>query len=396
MVYSLSLLYFGDRWLAAWSAVLTALEWHLVWAALSGMETTLFVAFSLLYLYLIQTQWARVWLMGLLGGFLFLVRPEGALLIAIAGLKVLWIYRLDWRRALKSLALMALAYLLVIGPIMIFNSIVSGRPLPGTFPAKFVQWIAPWTVGKGLSYLKLVLTWFWLRGSLFLFFPLALVGGWLAWRRRITALMPAGAWLLGLPLAYTFVLPSIGERGRYLMPLIPLVIILGAWAAVEFLRSTQFKRLVWALIVLATLMTLAFWINGARAYLKNVRSLESQHMVVARWLRDHTPPDAVIATQDIGVLAYFSERRLIDMAGLTEPAVVPIMHQPEQMAAYIRAQGGDYVVIFPSHYQQMIEGQDLQLVFISDEYDFEEFGSDPLAVFQFPAGEHDPSSEGGD
>jgi 4-amino-4-deoxy-L-arabinose transferase-like glycosyltransferase len=386
MVYFLSLLYFGDRWLAAWSAVLTALEWHLVWAALSGMETTLFVAFSLLYLYLIQTQWARIWLMGLLGGLLFLVRPEGALLIAIAGLKVLWTYRQDWRRALKSLVLMGLAFLLVISPILIFNSIVSGRPLPGTFR----------TVGKGLSYLKLVLTWFWLKGPLFLFFPLALVGGWLAWRRRMTDLIPAGAWLLGLPLAYTFVLPSIGERGRYLMPLIPLVIILGAWAAADFLRSTQFKRLAWALIILATLMTLAFWVNGTRAYMRNVRSLESQHMVVARWLRDHTPPDAVIATQDIGVLAYFSDRRLIDMAGLTEPAVVPIMHQPEQMAAYIRAQGGDYVVIFPSHYQQMIEGQDLQLVFVSDKYDFQELGSDPLAVFRFPSDDYDVRPEGGD
>jgi hypothetical protein len=208
--------------------------------------------------------------------------------------------------------------------------------------------------------------------------------------------LPAGAWLVGLPLAYTFVLPSIGERGRYLMPLIPVVIILGAWAAVEFLRSTQLKRLAWALIALATLMTVAFWFNGARAYVANVRSLESQHMVVARWLRNNTPPDAVIATQDIGVLAYFSDRRLIDMAGLTEPAVVPIMHQPEQMAAYIRGRGGDYVVIFPSHYRQLIEGYGLELIFVSDKYDFQELGADPLAVFQFPADQHEMNSESGD
>jgi hypothetical protein len=279
---------------------------------------------------------------------------------------------------------------------MRFNTAVSGRPLPGTFRAKFEQWIAPWTIGKGLSYLQLVLTWFWLRGPLFLFFPLALGGGWLAWRRRMIDLIPTEAWLLGLPLAYTFVLPSIGERGRYLMPLIPLVIILGAWAAVEFLRSTRLKRLGWALVTLATLMTLAFWVNGTRAYVNNVRSLESQHMVVARWLRDHTPSDAVIATQDIGVLAYFSDRRLVDMAGLTEPAVVPIMHQPEQMAAYIRAQEGDYVVVFPSHYQQLIEAQNLQLVFVSDKFDFQQLGADPLAVFQFPAEGDDLSSEGGE
>jgi 4-amino-4-deoxy-L-arabinose transferase-like glycosyltransferase len=396
IAFYLSLANFGDRWLAAWSAALTALEWHLVWAALSGMETTLFVALSLLYLYLIQAQWQRTWLMGLSGGLLFLVRPEAALLVAIAGLKVLWIRRHAWRQALKSLVLMGLMFLLVISPILLFNTAVSGRPLPGTLHAKFAQWIAPWTIGKGLGYLELVLKWFWLRGPLFLLFPLALASGWLAWRRRMRDLIPTWAWTLGLPLSYTFLLPSIGERGRYLMPLVPLVIILGAWAASEFLRSTQFKRLGWALVILATLMTLAFWFNGTRAYILNVRSLESQHMVVARWLRDHTPPDAVIAAQDIGVLAYFSDRRLIDMAGLTEPAVVPIMHQPEQMAAYIRQQGGDYVVVFPSHYQQFIDGEDLQLVFVSDKYDFYELASDPLAVFQFLSDEEDVRFEVGD
>lgn len=388
IAYQLSLLYFDHRWLAAWSAVITALEWHLVWAALSGMETTLFVALTLLYLYLIQTQWQRTWLMGSVGGLLFLVRPEGTLLVAIAGLKVLWMRRRDWGRVAKDLILMGVAFLIVIGPLMIFNTIVSGRPLPGTFRAKFVQWIAPWTVGKGLDYWRQLFIWFFLRGSLFLFSPLALIGVWLAWRRR-SDLIPAVAWLLSLPVAYTFLMPSLGERGRYVMPLIPVVIILGGWVILEFFESTQLKRLAWAGVALATLMTLAFWINGPRAYVIHVRGIESQHMEVARWLRTHTPPDAVIATQDIGVLAYFSDRRLIDMAGLTEPAVVPIMHQPEQMAAYIRRRGGEYVVVFPSYYQSLIEGQNLELVFVSDKYAFSELGADPLAVFQFP-----PDGEG--
>jgi arabinofuranosyltransferase len=395
MVYHLSLMYFGHRWLAACTAVITAFEWHLVWAALSGMETILFVALTLLYLYLIQTQWQRVWLMGLAGGILFLVRPEAVLLIAIAGVKLLWIRRQAWKQAFSSLALMGLMFLLVISPIMIFNTAVSGRPLPGTLRAKYVQWITPWTVGKGLNYLGLVLKWFWLRGSLFLFFPLAVVGAALAWRRRLSDFIPAGTWLVGLPAAYTVVLPSIGERGRYIMPLIPLVIILGAWTVVEFLHSTQFTRLGWAVVAMVTLMTIVFWVNGAQAYLVNVRSLESQHMVVARWLRTHTPPDAVIATQDIGVLGYFANRRLIDMAGLTDPAVVPIMHQPAQMAAYIRQQGGEYVVVFPSYYQQLIEEQNLELVFVSDKYNFHELGSDPLAVFQFPT-DRDVRSEMGE
>jgi hypothetical protein len=72
------------------------------------------------------------------------------------------------------------------------------------------------------------------------------------------------------------------------------------------------------------------------------------------------------------------------------------MHQPEQMAAYIRRQGGDYVVVFPSHYQPLIDGQDLRLVFVSDKHDFQELGSDPLAVFQFSPDKQDVGPEGGE
>ncbi len=395
MVYYLSLIYFGHRWLATWSAMLTALEWHLMWVALSGMETIMFVALTILYLYLIQTQWQRAWLMGLAGGLLFLTRPEGLLLVSIAGFKILWTHRRAWGQSLKSLALMGLMFLLVVGPFMVFNTAVSGRPLPGTFYAKFVQWVAPWTISKGLNYFRLLIQYFWLEGSLFLLFPLALIGGWLAWRRRLTELMPAGAWLLGLPIAYTIILPFTYNRGRYVMPLIPLIIILGSWTAVEFVRCSQFKRLGGVLIALASLLVIAFWIDGVHAYTLEVRAIESQHMTVATWLRTQTPPDAAIATQDIGVLGYFADRRLIDMAGLTDPAVVPIMHQPTQMAAYIRRHEGDYVVIFPSYYTLLIKDQNLKLVFVSDKYNFHELGSDPLAVFQFPT-DKDARSEMGE
>ena len=409
MVYRLSFIYFGHRWLAAWSAILTTLEWHLVWIALSGMETSMFVALTLLTMVLIQTQWQKAWLMGLAGGLLFLTRPEGALLVAVAGLKILLektsppdplspsisggeggrgdeAGQRVWSKALKPLVFMGLAFLLVTGPFIGFNTLVSGRPLPGTFYAKFVQWVAPWTISKGLHYFRLLIDYFWLGGSLFLLFPLALIGGWLAWRRGLVDLLPAGLWLVGLPAAYTIILPFTYNRGRYVMPLIPLVIILGAWAAFEFVQGSQFKRLAWTVVALTSLLVFVFWVNGTRAYVLEVRTIESQHMMVAEWLRTHTPPDAVIATQDIGVLAYFADRPLIDMAGLTDPAVVPIMHQPASMAAYIRQHGGDYVVIFPSYYTQLIEDQNLKLVFVSDKFDFHELGADPLAVFQFPAG----------
>lgn len=45
---------------------------------------------------------------------------------------------------------------------------------------------------------------------------------------------------------------------------------------------------------------------------------------IGLWLRDHTPPDAVVAMEAVGYQAYYSGRAVIDLAGLVSPAVVKL------------------------------------------------------------------------
>jgi hypothetical protein len=40
---------------------------------------------------------------------------------------------------------------------------------------------------------------------------------------------------------------------------------------------------------------------------------------LARFLHDHSPPEAVVAAADIGYLAFYSQRRVLDLGGLVEP-----------------------------------------------------------------------------
>lgn len=46
--------------------------------------------------------------------------------------------------------------------------------------------------------------------------------------------------------------------------------------------------------------------------------------VIGDWLKGHTPPRAVIAMEAVGYQAYYSDRTVIDLAGLVSPAVVAI------------------------------------------------------------------------
>ncbi|HEY6195969.1 MAG TPA: hypothetical protein VI504_13085, partial [Candidatus Eisenbacteria bacterium] len=52
-----------------------------------------------------------------------------------------------------------------------------------------------------------------------------------------------------------------------------------------------------------------------------------------RWFDLHAEPDAVIAAPDIGALGYYGRRRVMDLAGLVTPELVPILDRmPEEDA----------------------------------------------------------------
>jgi len=68
-----------------------------------------------------------------------------------------------------------------------------------------------------------------------------------------------------------------------------------------------------------------------------------------RWFAVHSRADAVIAAPDIGALGYLGQRRVVDLAGLVTPAMVPIlrMHSPEDAVArfeFMKFSRPDYVV----------------------------------------------------
>jgi hypothetical protein len=68
-----------------------------------------------------------------------------------------------------------------------------------------------------------------------------------------------------------------------------------------------------------------------------------------RWFATHTRADQVIAAPDIGALGYLSQRRVVDLAGLVTPAMVPILDRvsPEDAVArfeFMKFSRPDYLV----------------------------------------------------
>ncbi|MGH9362227.1 MAG: hypothetical protein ACRD2T_09940, partial [Thermoanaerobaculia bacterium] len=61
------------------------------------------------------------------------------------------------------------------------------------------------------------------------------------------------------------------------------------------------------------------------------------------WLRRHTPPGATVAADEIGILAYTSRRRVLDLIGLVSPEAMPYAAAGDPVGAFL-ARPADFVL----------------------------------------------------
>ncbi len=312
---------------AAWTAVLAgagvALAGRMVWAGLAGMETTAFAALSVAAVWLYSRDGLRPW-NALLFGLASQLRPEGhalfALALALAGVDFVRA-RQDhgWSRTalLQTFAWPLLVYAATAVPYALFSLATTGKPLPNTFYAKAGQ-----ETFFSLRTLRETLAYAWGDNPVALL--LVLVGLVPAWRKSRLAVL----WLLALPVFTAFVIDFTWHHGRYTMPLIPFqmaVGALGAWWLVQLLKRRGLAPraaagLLAALLVIAGVWGLPRW---SQMLATNTQEILDIDVALGEWLRDNTPPDALVALDDIGAITYISQRPIVDMNGLVSPEVWP-------------------------------------------------------------------------
>lgn len=365
---------------AIWVTVFLALEYHLVWAAASGMETLLYAWLVLaVFAELAQPQprWIRA---GLLVGISVWVRPDGITLLG----PVLWVlffhgqnwpWRLRWLRSVG----LGVGALLVI--YIFFNLKLSGNWLPNTFFAKQAEYAilrqAPlWK--RWLDQIALPLV-----GAGALLLPGLVFFVIQALRQRRWAALAGVIWLGGYLLLYALRLPVVYQHGRYIIPAMPVYFVfslagLAGW--VHFKVPALWKRTLSKAWVSALALVLAvFWGLGARAYAQDVAIIESEMVLVARWVEANTEPQALIAAHDIGALGFFSQRRLLDLAGLVSPEVIPFIRDEMRLQSFMIENRADYLVTFPGWYPHLTE--DERLIYLTHGIFSPAAGGENMAVY---------------
>jgi hypothetical protein len=401
---------------ALWAGLFCLAEWHLIWAAVSGMETMLFVWLSLLLVEryhhsLITNDQSLTYIdLGIIGGLLTLTRPEGLGLVGLISLDMAWrAWSSGWEYQatapihqyllplLRGWLGLALGLGLLLTPYIAFHLWNTGQPFPNTFYAKQAEY---------RIILEQVPLWWRLFGNLdqppetvqgvfrvifigaqILLLPGLLWAAWLTVAERRAQLILLWLWWLGFLLLYGLRLPVTYQHGRYQIPALVWVILLGIWGTARLFhkiprRSVAGRAVRQALALSLALLVAAFAAIGAQAYGRDVRFIQSEMVATARWLAASTAPDALIAAHDIGAIGYFAERPVLDLAGLITPEIIPIIRDEAALFEFITARQADYLVTFPSWYPHLTRRAGLTPRYNTQAASTRQAGSDNIVVYE--------------
>ncbi|MFW6116548.1 MAG: hypothetical protein ACOC6F_02370 [bacterium] len=283
-----------------------------------GMETTTYILLTLLtfYFYLSKrATWAA-----LCAGLAFLTRWDGILVVAV----LMFAQTLRDRREVPKMLIICASLIL---PWLVYSQLRFGSIFPNTFFAKAGQ---GWK--KGLGGIEIgpfprglvsIARSAWRENRLFLIpVGLSVVGAFSAFRNRVKW-WPVVLWTAAYFGGYAVL--GVLRFPWYYPPLVPAVLLLigeGIKELTECLqgRSRQLKLGLTVLLIPLCLVPNVDWLMANR------RSEMNKHLAtyvqVGEWLRDHTPLDSSVATIEIGVIGFYSDRTIVDTMGLVSPEMV--------------------------------------------------------------------------
>jgi hypothetical protein len=334
-------------------AAAVALVWTgpMVWGALSGMEV------SLAALLVAAVLWAHAggrWLLvAVLAGLAGLARPEALLLVPLL--------LLSRPLSLGQRAGFVVVVAILLTPAVAFSVATVGAPIPATAAAKIDGGVLGWLtgvrepvatmlLGRPSQYFQAWLRWMWATHWLL---PLAIGAGVVgAWARRGRALGVVALALVLHPFGMAVLAPYRDpsfQEARYSLHLLPI-----AFAAAAVALGSLEGRGRQILGVCYLVVALGFLPAAAERYAWGVQNINAMQVHLGRWVAARTPESARIAVNDVGAIAFFSRREIIDLMGLVTPAIIPYRREGEHgVIRYIAETCPDYVIVFPNWFPEL-------------------------------------------
>ncbi|GLZ52755.1 hypothetical protein [Actinomycetospora sp. NBRC 106378] len=394
----------GSRRTGTVAAALTALCGPLLWGVTSGMEVALVavLAAGLLLAFVREQRSGAFVATPLVAVPLAITRPEGlVLVVAVLAGAVVTLVRSRHRPGVGKALLLALPLLAALAQFGLYRLVTGAAENSGVVAKSWLSRplgspleVADRVVSTARTALELIggLTTTEVAGPGVA--VLAAIGlAAVASRRRVLAAVLALG-LAGVLLAVATLQTALWHDGRYLQPFLPIVVLLAVLGIRAIGHAASDARsgrvLTTGLVAVLGAFALVSAPTWALRQGEQAAGIRESAVSVAQWIRGNTPPDAVVAVNDVGAVAWFSDRRVVDLVGLTTPGFArPALEGSgamyEQLAHLPPAQRPSYFSIF----------DDTQLVPVGELGRARILGDEPLTSFDLKSPQRDGGPFGG-
>lgn len=330
----------SSKWIALGSAV--------VWAA-SPLESilsagpqdfTLFTFLILLssYFYLVHPKslWTYFFL-----GLVVLTRYEGALFAGLLFLNHLYVERKDntfsWKETAFRLVMMTFLPSIWFAYIGIHSTL-----LPSSGSAKLNPWVL-----REIPHL--------IAGIAIFFFPPLIIA---ALTRAVALLKERVPRLIFLFLWVSFCLFFYGpflDNRRYYVHLLPFIALFSLiylnTVSKRYFESQRLSRFFLRSVLLVSFLmyfgTIPYYYQQTRG--KHRMTAYPAYKAAGQWIQQNTASGATIALEEIGVIPYFAERKLVDYSGWLDLKSKQFREKAEginpEMMKYLASKTPDYLIV---------------------------------------------------
>lgn len=337
LTYLLAFRTLKNRNLAFLVMILVGTNWSVVSFTTSGLETPLQLLIFLAAAYIvsigIENGWDRkvsLWL-SLVLNIALLTRPDFIVLVLLT---LFFFFRSKDNFKLSDLIVVALPFIIITAPYLIWKLSYYGSILPNSYHAKV----------RGLSGVGYGLFYFYLFNLCYLLIPylILIAMHWKDLFRRQTVIgylaASVTAWII-----YTIAVGGDFMEFRFFVPIIPLLYILIIYTVVTFVSG---KRLTYGLILALFLGTfnnsLAFgkliggWgVQNVDTLSRPLTSPDENWIGLGRELSKlFGDTDVSIALGMAGVIPYYSGLKTLDMMGMNDTTVPRIGKELSIMAGH--------------------------------------------------------------
>lgn len=300
-----------------------------------GMETCFYLLLLLLSIYFYLNN--KLILTAFFLGLSVLTRIDGFIMVGTLAIHYIIVNFKSIKNltTIKKLFRPLLIFIVTITPWFLFSTVYFGQPFPLTLEAKMMQYSSGlWPWNFTFEFFKILVSQylyfipFFIFGAIFIILKLkkySVLLLYFALYCLAYTKLPYYHWYSVPPLTIFLMIASIGFYHIF-------TIILQGFKKEETSLHLLFKKIVTLITIFSLLLLLMISVyplaestnnllKNAKGFSQDLNNRYDFYKYVGEKIKNETPSNASVGVTEIGIIGWYSERRIIDFCGLLQPHI---------------------------------------------------------------------------